>query len=286
MRAEPFKPLPADPSGILGRKAPSGPAAAPAGGGQAWRRMGEAAPSATDLRTLHHGASGSRPPAGGTPRSGTKGREPATEQPLVIIVDDDAEMRLALEELMLSVGLDTLCFSSTRDLLAAELPDRPGCLILDVRMPGLSGLDLQRHLASSDRRKPIVFLTAHGDIPMTVQAMKAGAIDFLTKPHRDQALLDAIAVGIEADTAQRASARISGQHAERLRTLTSRERQVLRQLVQGRLNKQIAYDLGISDVTVKVHRGNVMRKIKANSVADLIRAWEAAPATLRETEAA
>lgn len=219
-------------------------------------------------------------------RAGAKGREAAAEQPLIIIVDDDAEMRLALEELMLSVGLDTMCFASTRDLLAAELPDRPGCLILDVRMPGLSGLDLQRHLAQSGRTKPIIFLTAHGDIPMTVQAMKAGAIDFLTKPHRDQALLDAIATGIEADMSHREAARISEQHAERLRTLTSREQQVLRHLVQGRLNKQIAFDLGISDVTVKVHRGNVMRKIKAKSIADLIHAWEAAPAVLREAEAA
>jgi FixJ family two-component response regulator len=153
-------------------------------------------------------------------------------------------------------------------------------------MPGLSGLDLQRHLAQSGRPKPIVFLTAHGDIPMTVQAMKAGAIDFLTKPHRDQALLDAIAVGIEADILQRASARVAGRYVERLRTLTSRERQVLQQLVAGRLNKQIAYDLGISEVTVKVHRANVMRKIEAKSVADLIRAWEAVPATQREDHAA
>nr|WP_256476266.1 response regulator transcription factor [Siccirubricoccus soli] len=210
----------------------------------------------------------------------------AAESPLVIIVDDDAEMRLALEELMLSVDLETVSFSCTRDLLSADLPDRPGCLILDVRMPGLSGLDLQRHLALSGRMKPIVFLTAHGDIPMSVQAMKAGAIDFLTKPHRDQALLDAIAIGIEADITHRASARVSDQHAERLKTLTSRERQVLRQLVEGKLNKQIAHDLGISDVTVKVHRGNVMRKIKARSVADLVRAWEAVPAPLREDEAA
>lgn len=237
-----------------------------------WQRMGETAYA--------------RPSSGSAPRAGVRASQAAADTPLIIIVDDDAEMRLALEELMLSVGLEAIGFSSTRDLLAAELPDRPGCLILDVRMPGLSGLDLQRHLAQSGRHKPIVFLTAHGDIPMTVQAMKAGAIDFLTKPHRDQALLDAIAIGIEADLAQRASTRVADQYAVRLRTLTSRERQVLRELVAGRLNKQIAYDLGISDVTVKVHRANVMRKIGARSVADLIRAWEAVPAPQREDEAA
>lgn len=205
---------------------------------------------------------------------------------MVIIVDDDEDMRLALEELMISVGLDPICFSSTRDLLAAELPDRPGCLILDVRMPGTSGLDLQRHFASSGNAKPIVFLTAHGDIPMTVQAMKAGAIDFLTKPHRDQALLDAIAVGIKADTAQRASRRLSEQHAERLRSLTAREHQVLRQLIEGNLNKQIAFNLGISEVTVKLHRRNLMRKVKATSIADLVRTWQLARATALEDEAA
>lgn len=239
-----------------------------------------------NLRKAYVPALPSRSLAGTATHPAGKTAEAGLEKPLVIIVDDDADMRLALEELMLSVDLDTISFSSTRDLLSAELPDRPGCLILDVRMPGLSGLDLQRHLASCGKTKPIVFLTAHGDIPMTVQAMKAGAIDFLTKPHRDQALLDSIAVGIEADLVQRASARVADQHAERLRTLTARERQVLRQLVAGQLNKQIAYNLGISDVTVKVHRGNVMRKIKANSIADLIRAWEAAPASLRDDEAA
>lgn len=241
-----------------------------------WQSMGEAASAS---RHAHVPAFGARP-------AGAKAAQAATDTPLIIIVDDDAEMRLALEELMLSVGLEAIGFSSTRDLLAARLPDRPGCLILDVRMPGLSGLDLQRHLAQSGRQKPIIFLTAHGDIPMTVQAMKAGAIDFLTKPHRDQALLDAIAAGIEADIAQRASERVANQHAERLRTLTARERQVLRELVAGQLNKQIAHTLGISDVTVKVHRANVMRKIQAKSVADLIRAWEAAPAAQREDDAA
>lgn len=215
-----------------------------------------------------------------------KAREPDPESPVVLIVDDDAEIRCALEELMQSVGIDTACFASTRELLTAEPQDRPGCLVLDVRMPGMSGLDLQRHLASSGSTKPIVFLTAHGDIPMTVQAMKAGAIDFLTKPFRDQALLDAVAIGIERDIAQRASERIARQHTERLTTLTSRERQVLRQLARGQLNKQIAFDLGISDVTVKLHRSNLMRKMRATSIGDLVRAWEAIPANMREAEAA
>jgi FixJ family two-component response regulator len=183
---------------------------------------------------------------------------------------------------MLSVGIDSIGFESTRELLDSELPDRPGCLILDVRMPGSSGLDLQNRLAASENAKPIIFLTGHGDIPMTVRAMKAGAVDFLTKPVRDQTLLDAVAAGIARDVEQRASARVVKQHAERLATLTPRERQVLREVVHGRLNKQIAFDLGISEITVKLHRSNVMRKMEAGSVGELIRAWEALPPNVRE----
>src|SRR5262249_23084010 len=153
---------------------------------------------------------------------------------------------------MLSVGIDSACFASTRELLDTDLPDRPGCLILDVRMPGSSGLDLQNHLAVSGDAKPIIFLTGHGDIPMTVRAMKAGAVDFLTKPVRDQTLLDAVSAGIARDIDQRASARVVKQHAGRLATLTRRERQVLREVAHGRLNKQIAFDLGISEITVKL----------------------------------
>src|SRR5262245_31919592 len=156
------------------------------------------------------------------------------ERPLVLIVDDDEGVRTALRELILSVGLDATCFASTRELLDAELPPRPGCLILDVRMPGSSGLDLQEHLASSAKAKPIIFLTGHGDIPMTVKAMKAGAVDFLTKPVRDQTLLDAVSVGIEKDIEQRASARVVRQNAERLATLTPRERPVMRVGGHGR----------------------------------------------------
>ena len=204
------------------------------------------------------------------------------EQPLVLIVDDDERIRAALQELLLSVGIESACFASTRDLLDAGVPDRPGCLILDVRMPGSSGLDLQNHLATNGNAKPIVFLTGHGDIPMTVRAMKAGAVDFLTKPVRDQILLDAVTAGIAKDIAQRASARIVKQYAERLATLTPRERQVLREVVRGQLNKQIAFDLGISEITVKLHRSNVMRKMQAKSVGALIRAWEALPHDVRE----
>jgi FixJ family two-component response regulator len=206
----------------------------------------------------------------------------AEERPLVLIVDDDERIREALQELLLSVGTESVCFASTRELLDTTLPDRPGCLILDVRMPGSSGLDLQNHLAMNGDAKPIIFLTGHGDIPMTVRAMNAGAVDFLTKPVRDQTLLDAVAAGVARDIAQRASARVVNQYVERLATLTARERQVLREVARGRLNKQIAFDLGISEITVKLHRSNVMRKMQAASIGDLIRAWEALPDHLRE----
>jgi FixJ family two-component response regulator len=207
------------------------------------------------------------------------------ERPHVLIVDDDEEVRTALRELILSVGLDATCFASTRELLDAALPRRPGCIVLDVRMPGSSGLDLQNHLAAKGDAPPIIFLTGYGDIPMTVKAMKAGAVDFLTKPVRDQTLLDAVTIGIERDIASRREAQLVKKHAERLATLTQREREVFREVARGRLNKQIAFDLGISEVTVKLHRGNVMRKMQAISVGELIRAWEALPADTREARA-
>ncbi|MGV1684425.1 response regulator transcription factor [Sphingopyxis sp. NJF-3] len=210
----------------------------------------------------------------------------AEEAPLVFVVDDDEEVRTAISELMLSVGIEAECCASTRDLVDSPLLDRAGCLVLDVRMPGSSGLDLQQHLASTGVSKPIVFLTGHGDIPMSVQAMKAGAVDFLTKPVRDQTLLDAVTAGIERDIADRANAQIVRQHAERYATLTPRETQVMREVALGRLNKQIAYDLGITEITVKLHRSNVMRKMQAASVGELIRAWEKLPAEVREPAAA
>jgi FixJ family two-component response regulator len=213
-------------------------------------------------------------------------RQAEAKHPLVIIVDDDASVREALCELMLSAGFEAVSFSSTKALLETSALEQPGCLILDVRMPGSSGLDLQRHLTSSGNPKPIIFLTAHGDIPMTVQAMKAGAVDFLTKPVRDQTLLDAVNAAIGLDAARRAeAARIKG-YVERLQTLTPREREIMHEVTRGRLNKQIAFDLGISEVTVKLHRGNLMRKMEVASIGELIRAWEALPVRMRATNAA
>jgi FixJ family two-component response regulator len=213
-------------------------------------------------------------------QKGEEGEAPA--EPLVIIVDDDKSVREGLSELILSAGLRPVCFASIRELLDANVLGHPGCLILDVRMPGGSGLDLQQSLAQSGNLKPIIFLTGHGDIPMTVQAMKAGAVDFLTKPARDQTLLDAVLAGIETDSARRAEAVVVKRNLERLGRLTRREREVLRELARGRLNKQIAFDLGLSEVTVKLHRGNVMRKMEAANIGELIRAWETLPASTRE----
>ena len=203
-------------------------------------------------------------------------------QPLVVIVDDDASVREALSDLIQSAGFQSVSFASPHDLLETRVLDNPGCLILDVRMPGASGLDLQHYLIRNGSPKPIIFLTGHGDIPMTVQAMKAGAVDFLTKPFRDQTLLDAVAVAIERDIAQMADARRAREYSERFATLTSRERQVMREVARGRLNKQIAYDLGIKEITVKLHRGNVMRKMQAASLGELIRVWEILPEDVRQ----
>ena len=207
------------------------------------------------------------------------------ERPLVIILDDDAALCEALHELILSAGMEPACFLSTRDLFDADVLDRPGCLILDVRMPGVSGLDLQRQLAATGNPKPIIFLTGHGDIPMSVEAMKAGAVDFLTKPVREQTLLDAITAAIEADSARRTKAEVVKRNVALLESLTAREREVFAELARARLNKQIAFDLGISEVTVKLHRSNVMRKMQAASIGDLIRAWETLPPHLREVRA-
>lgn len=205
----------------------------------------------------------------------------AEQTSLVLIVDDDPALREALSELILSAGATPLAFASTAELLEAEVLDRPGCLILDVRMPGGSGLDLQRRLVRDGTPKPIIFLTGHGDIPMTVQALKAGAVDFLTKPVRDQTLLDAVSAAIALDSELRAEAAVIRRNVERLETLTPREREVLHDVSRGRVNKQIAYDLGISEVTVKLHRGNGMRKMAARSLGELIRAWEKLPESMR-----
>ncbi|MCJ8141773.1 response regulator transcription factor [Ancylobacter sp. A5.8] len=209
--------------------------------------------------------------------------ESDASRPIVIIVDDDAAIREALCDLILSAGLEPIAFASTNAFLETDLPDRPGCLILDVRMPGASGLDLQHHLSQSGTSKPVVFLTGHGDIPMTVQAMKAGAVDFLTKPVRDQTLLDAVTAGIALDCARRAEAVLARRSMERYATLTPREREILHKVMRGRLNKQIAFDLGISEVTVKLHRGNGMRKMEAASLGQLVRAWQSLPKEMRES---
>ena len=206
----------------------------------------------------------------------------ASEPPVVVVVDDDASVREALAELLLSSGYNPLTFASTHDLLDSDAIERPGCLVLDVRMPGASGLDLQQQLMRNGNPKPVIFLTGHGDIPMTVQAMKAGAVDFLTKPVRDQTLLDAVAAAIARDAAQLAEAEVMKRNVERIATLTPREREVLGAAARGRLNKQIAYDLGISEVTVKLHRSNAMRKMELNSVGALVRLWESLPASLRQ----
>jgi FixJ family two-component response regulator len=195
-------------------------------------------------------------------------REP---DPVVFVVDDDSSLRHALTNLLRSVGLRVETFGSAREFLAGPRPDATGCVVLDVRLPGLSGLDLQRELAAAQIDLPIIFMTGYGDIPMTVQAMKAGAVEFLTKPFRDQDLLDAIQQALERDRVawrQRAALAAVRQCYDRL---TPREREVMRLVVAGLLNKQIAADLGTSEIMVKVHRGQVMRKMQAASVADLVR---------------
>jgi FixJ family two-component response regulator len=189
----------------------------------------------------------------------------------VLLIDDDPEFRDSVARLLRSVGLETKHFSSVSDFLKADLPDGPTCLVLDVRLPGRSGLELQRELAAANRQLPIIFMTAHGDIPMTVQAMKGGAIEFLTKPFRDQELLDAVETGLARDRARRERDKDLGALKERFETLSSREREIMFQVTAGRLNKQIAGDIGIAESTVKVHRTNLMRKMKARSLPELSR---------------
>ncbi|MBV9559216.1 MAG: response regulator transcription factor [Bradyrhizobium sp.] len=192
-------------------------------------------------------------------------------KPSVLVVDDDPEFRDSVARLLRSVDLETSHFSSVADFLKAKLPEGPTCLVLDVRLPGQSGLELQRELAAANRPLPIIFITAHADIPMTVQAMKGGAIEFLTKPFRDQELLDAVEAGISRDRVRRERDKAFGALKERFETLSSREREIMFQVAAGRLNKQIAGDIGIAESTVKVHRTNLMRKMKARSVPELSR---------------
>jgi FixJ family two-component response regulator len=193
------------------------------------------------------------------------------EQPVVIVVDDDPAIRKGIDRLLRSVGLRVELFESAQEFRQSNRPDAASCIVLDVRLPGQSGLNLQRDLAAADIRVPVIFISAHGDIPMSVRAMKAGAVEFLTKPFHDQDLLDAIEVALEKDRARRAEDKLTAELRERLDTLTARERQVMQLVVAGRLNKQIAAELGISEMTAMIHRGQVFRKMQAASLPDLVR---------------
>ena len=190
---------------------------------------------------------------------------------VVFVVDDDASMRDAISRLLNAVGLTVQTFASARAFLNRRLPDVPGCVVLDVRLPGLSGLDLQREMVERGIHIPVVFITGHGDIPMSVQAMKAGAVEFLTKPFRDQDMLDAVRSGIQLDRKAREERAELAELRDCVRQLTQREQEVMSLVVSGLLNKQIALQLGTSEKTIKIHRGQVMRKMRANSLADLVR---------------
>jgi len=192
------------------------------------------------------------------------------EQSTVLVVDDDASVREALSDLFQSVGLMVEVYASAQEFLKNERPEGPGCLVLDVRLPGKSGLDFQQELSAANINLPIVFLTGHGDIPMSVRAMKAGAVEFLTKPFREQDLLDAVQTAIERDRVNREDQKLVTMLRQRFASLTPREQSILALVVAGRRNKQIAFEIGTSEVTVKVHRTNLMRKLQASSLADLI----------------
>jgi|HubBroStandDraft_6_1064221.scaffolds.fasta_scaffold801261_1 FixJ family two-component response regulator len=192
-------------------------------------------------------------------------------EPTVIIVDDDPEIREGLASLLRSVGLQVRSLASVPEFLRDGRPEGPACLVLDVRLPGRSGLELQRELTELNVHVPIIFITGHADVPMTVQAMKGGAIEFLTKPFRDQEILDAIQQGLERDRTWLEDKKVIAVIRERFETLSARERAVMAHVASGRLNKQIAFDMGVSEITVKVHRSHVMRKMKASSLPDLAR---------------
>ena len=189
--------------------------------------------------------------------------------PIVLVIDDDPDLRASIGRLLRSIGVDVRLFASISDFLKSRLPDGPTCLVLDVRLPGQSGLDLQRELAAANKELPIIFITGHGDIPMSVQAMKGGAIEFLTKPFRDQDLIDAIQLGLSRDRSRRESAEALADLRERFASLSPRERAIVIQVARGRLSKQIAHDIGIAEATVKVHRSRAMQKMKAGSLPEL-----------------
>src|ERR1043165_203871 len=245
-----------------------------------WNRNGP-----DDQSFYHRGAW--RPVVGGTKDASRSGfelhatdirkRRVSTVDNLVFVVDDDPSMRNALNNLLRSVGLETQLFASANEFFQAARPDVASCLILDVRLQGMSGLDLQRELAAADVHIPIIFITAHGDIPMSVRAMKAGAVEFLTKPFRDQDLLDAIQQALDRDRRARSQQADSAGLRNRFHSLTPRETEVFELVVKGLLNKQIALQLGTSEITIKLHRRQVMEKMQADSLADLVRMSEKLP---------
>jgi len=198
----------------------------------------------------------------------------ATE-PIVFVVEDDASMGRALSNLFQSVGLQVEVFGAASEMLQSKLPDVASCLVLDIRLPGLSGLDFQTELAKANIHIPIIFMTGHGDIPMSVRAMKGGAVDFLTKPFRDQDMLDAVVKAIERDRERREADRIVTDLRTLFETLSTREREVLALVSSGLMNKQVAAELGLAEITVKIHRGHIMKKMGARSLADLVRMTEA-----------
>jgi FixJ family two-component response regulator len=199
---------------------------------------------------------------------------PAEIVPIVFVVDDDEELRLALDNLFRSVGLQARLFGSTAEFLKADAGSSPGCLVLDIRLPGVSGLEFQGQLARAGVNMPIVFMTGHGDVPMSVRAMKAGAVDFLTKPFRNQDMLDAVAAAMEADRRRRVTEEAGRDVRTRFESLSPREREVMTLVTRGLMNKQVAGELGLSEITVKLYRAQAMRKMDADTLADLVRLAE------------
>jgi FixJ family two-component response regulator len=207
-------------------------------------------------------------------RAGKSHELASAEKPIVFVIDDDVSMRRSLANLFESVGLKVEVFGLALEMLQSKLPDVASCLVLDIRLPGLSGLDFQNELAKANINIPIIFMTGHGDIPMTVRAMKGGAVDFLTKPFRDQELLDAVMMAIERDRKRREADKVVAHLQALLETLTPREREVFALVSSGLMNKQVAAELGLAEITVKLHRGHIMRKMQAKSLADLVRTAE------------